>query len=363
MTIMGGFLTQNKGEHKPRPGVISVAAESKNKERSIPVISSAIRPGVLAVVAKRKFILILLLAGMFGAASVISTTIPTACTAEVHTSAFPTPAFFPVTATLPTSAVFPASGTAAATYAATGTVTPAANVPPTEYRYRVVRAYPHDPGAFTQGLAWVDGRLYEGTGREGESSLRRVDLTTGRVLQERRLDRHHFGEGITVWKDRIIQLTWRSRQGFIYDRDSFRPRGVFHYDHEGWGITHDGRRLIVSDGSPVLRFYDPETFRETGRLPVRDEYSGAVGGLNELEYVRGMIYANLWPTDIIAIIDPRTGRLRGRIDLSGLPAAATPASRSRTDVLNGIAYDPAGDRLFVTGKYWPLLFEIRIVKK
>ncbi len=230
----------------------------------------------------------------------------------------------------------------------------------TDYRYRIVHTYPHDPGAFTQGLSFAGGRLYEGTGQEGISSLRRVELHTGRVMQEHRLDKRYFGEGITVWKDRVIQLTWRSRVGFVYDRAGFRPVGTFNYDHEGWGITHDGRRLIVSDGSPVLRFYDPGTFRETGRLQVRDEYGGAIGGLNELEYVRGMIYANVWPTDVIAIIDPRTGRLRGRIDLAGLlPAAA----RRGVDVLNGIAYDPAGDRLFVTGKYWPLLFEIRMVKK
>jgi len=319
--------------------------------------------GVLAVVAKKKFVLILILAGVYGAAA--------ANMPVLAGAVFPTPgainpsgggiSLFTPQGSSPGAPTPPAGGGPVLTAAPTAPVHPPA--PPTEYHYRVVRAYPHDPGAFTQGLAWVDGRLYEGTGRDGESSLRRVDLTTGRVLQERRLDRSHFGEGITVWKDRIIQLTWRSRRGFIYDRDSFRPRGVFHYDHEGWGITHDGRRLIVSDGSPMLRFYDPETFRETGRLPVRDEYGGAVGGLNELEYVRGMIYANLWPTDIIAIIDPRTGRLRGRIDLSGLLAAATPASRRRADVLNGIAYDAARDRLFVTGKYWPLLLEIRIVKK
>jgi len=231
----------------------------------------------------------------------------------------------------------------------------------TDYNYRIVHTYPHDPGAFTQGLSFAAGWLYEGTGHEGSSSVRRVELRTGRILQEQRLDRRYFGEGITVWKDRIIQLTWRSRIGLVYDRASFRRRGSFRYDHEGWGITHDGRRLIVSDGSPILRFYDPGTWRETGRLQIRDEYGVSISGLNELEYVRGMIYANIWPTDAIAIIDPRTGRLRGRIDLAGLLPAA--AARHRVDVLNGIAYDAAGDRLFVTGKYWPLLFEIKLVKK
>lgn len=258
---------------------------------------------------------------------------------------------FPFLVSSADAAPFPVAAVAAATDTASTT----------DYRYRIVHTYPHDPGAFTQGLSFAGGRLYEGTGQEGSSSLRRVELRTGRILQEHRLDKRYFGEGITVWKDRIIQLTWRSRVGFVYDRAGFRQRGSFRYDHEGWGITHDGRRLIVSDGSPVLRFYDPGTFRETGRLQVRDEYGAAIGGLNELEYVQGMVYANVWPTDVIAIIDPRTGRLRGRIDLAGLLPAS--AARRGVDVLNGIAYDPAGDRLFVTGKYWPLLFEIRIVKK
>jgi len=228
------------------------------------------------------------------------------------------------------------------------------------YGYRVVRTYPHDPRAFTQGLAYAGGRLYEGTGREGGSSLRRVELHTGRVLQEHRLESRYFGEGITLWKDRIYQLTWRSRQGFIYDRETFRSRGGFRYDHEGWGITHDGKRFIVSDGSETLRFYDPAAFREQGRITVRDERGVAVAGLNELEYVRGMIWANVWPTDVVVIIDPRTGRVRGWLDLTGL---LPPAARRGVDVLNGIAYDAAQDRFFVTGKYWPLLFEIRIVEK
>ncbi len=228
------------------------------------------------------------------------------------------------------------------------------------YTYRVVRVYPHDPRAFTQGLAYADGCLFEGTGWEGASSLRLVELHTGRILQERRLDSRYFGEGITVWKDRIIQLTWRSRTGFVYDRSTFRLLGDFRYGHEGWGITHDGRRLIVSDGTEVLRFYNPGKLKETGRLHVRDEYGSPVAGLNELEFVKGLIYANIWPTDTIAMIDPQTGRVKGRLDLGGLlPAAA----RRDSDVLNGIAYDAAQDRLFVTGKYWPYLFEIRIVEK
>ncbi|MDQ1278322.1 MAG: Glutamine cyclotransferase [Thermodesulfobacteriota bacterium] len=228
------------------------------------------------------------------------------------------------------------------------------------YGYRIVQVYPHDRGAYTQGLAFSGGHLYEGTGQEGRSSLRRVELKTGRILQEYRLDNRYFGEGITVFKEQIIQLTWRNRVGFVYDRAGFRRLNTFPYDHEGWGITHDGRRLIVSDGSATLRFLDPRTLREVDRLQVRDE-DGSVTGLNELEYVRGTIYANVWPTDRIAMINPRTGSVTGWVEMTGLLVAFD--ARSGVDVLNGIAYDPAGDRLFVTGKLWPHLFEIKLVRK
>jgi len=228
------------------------------------------------------------------------------------------------------------------------------------YGYRIVNVYPHDRGAYTQGLDFAGGYLYEGTGGEGRSSLRRVELKTGRILQEYRLEDRYFGEGITVLKDRIFQLTWRNREGFVYDRSSFRRLHTFRYDHEGWGITHDGRRLIVSDGSATLHFIDPQTLREVGALQVRDEGGGSVTGLNELEYVQGTIYANVWPTDRIAVINPRTGSVTGWVDMAGLLTAFD--ARSGVDVLNGIAYDPAGDRLFVTGKMWPHLFEIKVVK-
>jgi glutaminyl-peptide cyclotransferase len=231
---------------------------------------------------------------------------------------------------------------------------------PPVYGYRIVQVYPHDHGAFTQGLAFSDGHLYEGTGQEGGSSLRRVELETGRILQEYRLGNRYFGEGITVFKELIIQLTWRNRMGFVYDRASFRRLNTFSYDHEGWGITHDGQWLIVSDGSATLRFLNPRTLREVDRLQVRDA-DGSVTGLNELEYVRGTIYANVWPTDRIAMINPRTGRVTGWVELAGLLTDV--AARSGVDVLNGIAYDPVGDRLFVTGKLWPQLFEIKLVKK
>lgn len=223
------------------------------------------------------------------------------------------------------------------------------------HRYRVVRSYPHDRQAFTQGLVFEEGFFYEGTGLHGRSSLRKVDPVSGRILKETRLDPSHFGEGITIFGDRIVQLTWKSRVGFVYDKNSFHLVRTFAYPREGWGITHDGRRLIMSDGTSVLRFLDPRDFREVGTLDVRDQ-RGPVAGLNELEYVRGVIYANVWPTDRIAVIDPRKGRIKAWIDLQGLLGKG---DAQGVDVLNGIAHDARGDRLFVTGKLWPKVFEIR----
>ena len=226
------------------------------------------------------------------------------------------------------------------------------------YTYAVVSSYPHDPEAFTQGLAYYGNELYEGTGLEGRSSLRKVQLGTGSVLQRRDIPPPYFGEGITVFGDMIFQLTWQSRKGFIYDRTTFEPRGEFAYETEGWGLTHDGRRLIMSDGTATLRFLDPGTLSVAGSVEVHDD-NGLVIRLNELEYVKGRVLANVWQTDTIVIIDPGTGRMTGRIDLSGLlgDELGTPP----VDVLNGIAYDAAGDRLFVTGKLWPRLFEIKLV--
>jgi glutaminyl-peptide cyclotransferase len=232
---------------------------------------------------------------------------------------------------------------------------------PTFYGYTVVRSYPHDREAFTQGLEYVDGVLYEGTGRNGYSGIRRVKLETGEVQQAQPLDARYFGEGITVWKNRIIQLTWQSEVGFVYDRQKFKQQRSFQYTGEGWGLTNDGTRLIMSDGSPTgtLKFLDPETLRQIGTLTVRDG-GRPVAQLNELEYVKGQIYANVWNTDRIAIIGPKTGRVTGWIDLHGL---LDPREAGGTDVLNGIAYDAAGDRLFVTGKLWPRIFEIRLTPK
>lgn len=226
------------------------------------------------------------------------------------------------------------------------------------YTYRVVNAYPHDRGAFTQGLVYLDGTLYEGTGLYGQSSLRRVDLQTGAVLQQRDLDAQYFGEGIAVVGDRIMQLTWQSNVGFVYDRASFEPVDQWSYPTEGWGLTYDGTRLIMSDGTATLRFLDPQTFAEIGSIDVADA-NGPVTRLNELEYVNGEIWANVWQTDRIARIDPQTGGVVGWIDLTGLLSAEDRAEP--VDVLNGIAYDAESKRVFVTGKLWPKLFEIEIV--
>jgi glutamine cyclotransferase len=226
--------------------------------------------------------------------------------------------------------------------------------------YRVVHTYPHDPQAYTQGLVYVDGRLYESTGLNGRSSLRMDDLETGRALQTAPVPAKYFAEGLAAWGSTLVQLTWQSHIVFVYNRFSFRLLRTFRYEGEGWGLTEDGRNLILSDGSATLRFFDPQTFREVRRVVVKDQGT-PVTQLNELEYVRGEIYSNVWHSDRIARISPATGRVLGWIDLSGLLPAG---ERSDPEaVLNGIAYDAAHDRLFVTGKLWPRLFEIKVVPK
>jgi glutamine cyclotransferase len=224
--------------------------------------------------------------------------------------------------------------------------------------YRIVHTYPHDPKAFTQGLVYVDGHLYESTGLNGQSSLRMDDLQTGRVLQEQPVASRYFGEGLTNWGSTLVQLTWESHVGLVYDRFSFRQLRTFSYAGEGWGLTQDGRSLILSDGSPTLRFLDPATFREVRRVTVTD-HEKPVAEINELEWVRGEIYANIWHKDRIARIAPGSGKVLGWIDLRGLLPAEEHTSPEA--VLNGIAYDAAHDRLFVTGKLWPKLFEIKVV--
>ena len=228
------------------------------------------------------------------------------------------------------------------------------------YTYNIINTYPHDRNAFTQGLVFEDGVLYEGTGGLGHSTLRRVELATGNILQIRELSAQFFGEGITIYGDKIIQLTWKSNVGFVYDKDSFELLQEFSYPSEGWGITHDGERLIMSDGTSTLRFLDPQAFQEIGQLEVFDN-DGPVTRLNELEYIKGEIYANIWQMDRVARIAPETGRVTGWIELGGL--LTTEDCLEPVDVLNGIAYDTGTDRLFVTGKLWPKLFEIEVISQ
>lgn len=225
--------------------------------------------------------------------------------------------------------------------------------------YRVVHAYPHDGGAFTEGLFYLNGFLYESTGLEHQSSIRKVVLETGAVVKKLDLAGEYFGEGIVNWQDRLISLTWQSHIGFVRDLKTFKTLSTFTYPGEGWALTQDGHRLIMSDGTPQLRFLDPATLKETGRITVT--YQGRpVSNVNELEWVKGRIYANVWQTDKIVMIDPAGGAITAVVDLAGL---LKPEERpvSVDGVLNGIAYDSVHDRLFVTGKNWPRLFEIRIL--
>ena len=224
--------------------------------------------------------------------------------------------------------------------------------------YDIVQTYPHDAQAFTQGLIYDQGQLYESTGLNGKSSLRRVELETGEVKQIHDLEDRYFAEGMTLWQDRLIQLTWVSKIGFVYDQKTFNRLSTFTYPTEGWGLTHDGQELIMSDGSDTLYFLDPDTFAETKRLQVSDRQK-PVNKLNELEYVKGEIFANIWMSDRIARISPQTGEVLGWIDLGGI---IEPQPRPKRDaVLNGIAYDAKEDRLFVTGKLWSQLFEIDLI--
>jgi len=223
--------------------------------------------------------------------------------------------------------------------------------------YEVVRTYPHDRAAFTEGLFLRDGVLYESTGQY-PSDIRAVRLETGEVLSKRELPTVYFGEGIVAVGERLYSLTWRNHMGFVWTLDDFSPLGGFTYPGEGWGLTTDGRRLIMSDGTDQIRFLDPDTLAETGRISVTAD-DRPLRQINELEWIDGEIYANLWQTDRIARIDPETGRVKAFIDLSGL-LPHDPAMDPNDDVLNGIAWDAEARRLFVTGKRWPTLFEIRL---
>ena len=224
--------------------------------------------------------------------------------------------------------------------------------------YEVVNAFPHDPDSFTQGLIFLDGVLYESTGLYGESSLRMVTLETGEVQRLVFLPDEVFGEGLTDWEETLVQLTWREGIGYVYNRDDFSHLTQFNYETEGWGLTQDGENLIMSDGSATLFFLDPETYAILSTVDVLDE-DAPVTMLNELEYIQGEIFANIWQTDTIVRIDPETGAVKGWIDLGGL--LPEEERTYTTNVLNGIAYDPETDRLFVTGKRWPKIYEIRLV--
>jgi glutamine cyclotransferase len=235
---------------------------------------------------------------------------------------------------------------------------PSANSPP-EYTFAIVRVFPHDTSAFTQGLAYRDGFLYEGTGLSGGSSLRKVRLETGEVIQQVNLGPDFFGEGITLVKDKVLQLTWKSGVGFVYDLN-FHLARQFSYSGEGWGLATDGREVFMSDGTSQIRVLDAETLQEKRRFKVRDG-SSPVEQLNELEFVEGQIFANVWHSNRVARISPQTGEVVGWIDLTGL---LSPVYRLESEaVLNGIAYDPARKRLFVTGKLWPRVFEIKLSPK
>ena len=242
------------------------------------------------------------------------------------------------------------------TTAATGTLL--ARTP--TYVADIVREWPHDQLAFTQGLQWYDGRLFEGTGQEGQSSIREVELRTGRVLRKRDIPAPYFGEGIVLLGDNLYQITWKSGVAFVYDWKTFTPKHQFTYEGEGWGLTTDGASIIMSNGSSAIQYRDPKTFAVQKSIVVTDQ-GQPVAKLNELEWVKGEIWANVWESDQIARIDPKTGKVTGWLDLAGLLPSMDRTGRE--DVLNGIAYDEKEDRIFVTGKFWPKLYEIKLKQR
>jgi glutaminyl-peptide cyclotransferase len=226
------------------------------------------------------------------------------------------------------------------------------------YGYDIVHTYPHDRTAFTEGLFYLNGFLYESTGLEGHSTIRKVRLESGEVLEKRDVPPEYFGEGIVNWKNHLVSLTWKSQVGFVYDLKTFKPLRRFTYQGEGWALTQDGTQIYMSDGTPDIRVLNPETLLPTRRIQVTLD-GKPIRNLNELEWVKGEIYANVWQTNWVVRIDPHDGHVRGAINLGGLLGRADFVP-GQTDVLNGIAYDAVGDRLFVTGKNWPKLFEIKL---
>lgn len=240
-----------------------------------------------------------------------------------------------------------------------GDETPVSNVPgPANISYQVVNVYPHDTASFTQGLQWHNGFLYEGTGMKGESRLMKVNLKDGKVLQQTALDDAYFGEGITILNNKIYQLTWQEHKIFVYDLATLKKIKEFNWDYDGWGLTNDGKNLVISTGGNNIYFTDPETMRILNTISVTSSY-GPLGDLNELEYVNGKIYANVWGSDYIAVINPETGAVEARLDFAGL-LQKSGKSYEGADVLNGIAYDSARNSFYITGKKWPALFEVKL---
>lgn len=234
------------------------------------------------------------------------------------------------------------------------------NMPPQKYSYEVVKVFPHDPKAYTQGLVYYDGFMYEGTGQYGESSIRKSDMATGGILSVLSIESQFFGEGVTIHNDKIYQITWKSRKGFVYDLKTFTLESTFNYNSQGWGITTAGEHLIMSNGSNKLYHMTPSTFNIIKEVEVYDN-NGEVANLNELEYVDGLVWANIWLTDRIVAIDPETGAVEGELDMSQLlPKADKNKTDDKDDVLNGIAYNPEKNTFYLTGKRWPKLFEVKI---
>ena len=254
------------------------------------------------------------------------------------------------------AAIFLAAASCSPSTAPAPVATPAAPAVPV-FSYQVVNTFPHDKTAFTEGLQFIDGAMYESTGMEGTSWVRRYDLATGAVQAEHVIDKQYFGEGSVVLADKIVSVTWKNQKGFIYDRATLAPKGEFTYQGEGWGMTTDGRQVFMSDGSSSIRVMDPDTLAQTGEIKVTMN-GRPVDQLNEPEFIKGEIWANVFQTDRILRIDPATGKVNSVVYLANL---LSPQDRRGVDVLNGIAYDASGDRIFVTGKYWPKIFEIKLV--
>ena len=237
------------------------------------------------------------------------------------------------------------------------------DVIPVKYSYQVVAAYPHNTNHFTQGLEFHDNMLYEGTGQEGSSEIYQLELKTGKVLKNYKLENQYFGEGITILNNKIFELTYKNQIGFIYDLNTFKLLNTWNYkSKEGWGLTNDGHSLIMSDGTENLYYINPDTFQEERKIQICNEHS-IVKNINELEYIKGEIWANVWTTDNIVIIDPKSGKITGEINLSGLSGTILQSQKEPIDVLNGIAWNPVTDKIYVTGKLWPKIFEIRLIRK